>query len=493
MLIYALAKDTHAALPEGRAGAAGVLIGNKIFIQGGFTSVNKSAGYGYATNEMIILPVDTSFPISEPAFESDSPLITSGSPNVLGGVGFFGGYNNSGMYLFGGEIDDAMTAKRTESSALFLFNTSSYNWTSVTTIPGSWPAARDSFTAVSNVNTSDGFIFGGEYTMGATNKYLFNTTWRLQYGNVWSEIGGIAPGGGRQAHGAAMISGGRMVILGGSNVAHANVPLTTVLVFNPNDQQYITLVTHDDKIIVFGGDDGVNHYRNDLAVLDMKQPKLVWTVPQASGIAPSGRNSHIGLMVGSQMFIMFGATSSESVDNGIYVLDTNTWTWQTTYTPQDLEYTSTALQPPSVLPPSGSDSSSTPVNTSVNSSGSSASSTAPSAAIIGGSVGAAVVLIVVVFAAWVLIRRQKRKREIEKATIYRNPEPEPHSESLSNNMYDSVPPYDPRHSSAAHTSSKDSSTAVNSLGDSASNRLSIMSQKPNVPIHVVYQKPDAED
>lgn len=199
------------------------------------------------------------------------------------------------------------------------------------------------------------------------------------------------------------------------------------------------------------------------------------------------------------MFIMFGQTSPESVDNGVYVLDANSWTWQTTYTPKDLEYTNTAL-----LPQSASDSSTKSTNNSAGASGSNASSTAPnpinegsvsstapSGAIIGGSVGAAVVVLIIV--AWILLRRQRRKRERERVTIYRIPEMEPHSESLSNNMYDNVPSYKPRHSSVAHTSSRDSSTAVNSLGDSASNRLSNLSQKPNVPLHALYQKPDAED
>ncbi|KAJ2961809.1 hypothetical protein NQZ79_g3093 [Umbelopsis isabellina] len=491
MILYALVRDTYAALPVGRAGAAGVLIGNKIFVQGGFTSVSKSAAYGYATNEMIVLPVDTSFPLSAPAYEADSPLRASGSPYVLGEVSFFGGYNNSGLYLFGGQNDDAVTVQKNESSALYLFNTTSYNWTNITTIPGSWPSPRDSFTGVANVTTGEGFIFGGEPLTSGSKAYLFNTTWRLQNGNIWSEIGGIAPGGGRQSHGAVMISGGRMVILGGANAANANLPLTSVLIFDTNTQKYITLnatlSAHDDKIIVFGGDGGgsTNHYLADLAVLDMTQPNLTWTVPQTSGIVPSGRNAHIG----TQMFIMFGQTSANSVDNGVYVLDTNTWEWQTTYTPQDLEYTNTGL-----LPPSGSNSSSAPDNSSDNDSENSVSSTAPSGAIIGGSVAAAVVVIIIfALAAWVLIRRRKRKSVREKSTIYQSPEPEPHSESLSNNMYDSVPPYYPRHSSAAQTSSRDSSTAVNSLGDSASNRFSIISQKPNVPIHVLYQKPDAEE
>jgi hypothetical protein len=276
----------------------------------------------------------------------------------------------------------------------------------------------------------------------------------------------------------------------------------------------------DDKIIIHGGDGGNGQYLADLAVLDMKQSSLSWTVPTSSGTTPPGRLSHIGIllalytcftyhtihnsrsiitigiMVGSQVFIMYGQTSASSVDNGVYVIDTNTWAWQTTYTPQNLEYTNTGILSPSGANTSTESNSTTGSSGNANGNGeSSESSKAPSGAIIGGSVGGAVaVLALAGLAAGVWIRRRRRNGEVAKSSVYHlPPETEPHNAPLAGNMYDSAPPYYPQYSAAANVSARDSSTAVNSLGDSASYRLTEISQKPNVPNHSIYQKPNAED
>ncbi|KAM3584802.1 hypothetical protein VKS41_003604 [Umbelopsis sp. WA50703] len=435
----------------------------------------------------------------------------TGAPAVLGQTTLFGGYNNSGLYVFSGQINSA-TGVKDESSTLYLFNTTSYSWTTVPRV-GTWPLARDSASGVARVSSGIGYVFGGEPQMNGST-WLYNSTWSLQYGTTWSQIGGMAPSGGRQSHGAVMLSDGRMVILGGADHLGNAIALSSVLIFDTNTQQYTTMnaslsgtnpiprlsfamvSTFDDKIIIHGGDGGNGQYLADLAVLDMKQSSLSWTVPASSGTTPPGRLSHIGIMVGSQVFIMYGQTSASSVDNGVYVIDTNTWAWQTTYTPQNLEYTNTG-----VLSPSGANTS-TESNSTTGSSGnangngeSSESSKAPSGAIIGGSVGGAVaVLALAGLAAGVWIRRRRRNGEVAKSSVYHlPPETEPHNAPLAGNMYDSAPPYYPQYSAAANVSARDSSTAVNSLGDSASYRLTEISQKPNVPNHSIYQKPNAED
>jgi N-acetylneuraminic acid mutarotase len=158
----------------------------------------------------------------------------------LGQVSVFGGYNNSGLYLFGGQINSANGSKA-ESSSLYLFNTTTYNWTDIPQTAGSWPLARDSASAIAAVSTGTSYMFGGEpQTTGST--WLYNSTWCLQYGNTWSQIGGIAPGGGRQSHGVAMLSDGRMVILGGADHLGNAFPLSSILIFHTNTQQYTVRV-----------------------------------------------------------------------------------------------------------------------------------------------------------------------------------------------------------------------------------------------------------
>jgi hypothetical protein len=74
--------------------------------------------------------------------------------------------------------------------------------------------------------------------------WLYNSTWSLQYGTTWSQIGGMAPSGGRQSHGAVMLSDGRMVILGGADHLGNAIALSSVLIFDTNTQQYTTMVRY---------------------------------------------------------------------------------------------------------------------------------------------------------------------------------------------------------------------------------------------------------
>lgn len=56
----------------------------RIFVQGGYTSVLNNVP-GPATNEMIVLPIDESFQLSNPPYEADSGTMP-GSPAVLGTI-----------------------------------------------------------------------------------------------------------------------------------------------------------------------------------------------------------------------------------------------------------------------------------------------------------------------------------------------------------------------------------------------------------------------
>ncbi|RUS29457.1 hypothetical protein BC938DRAFT_480643, partial [Jimgerdemannia flammicorona] len=101
---------------------------------------------------------------------------------------------------------------------------------------------------------------------------------------------------------------------------------------------------HDDKIIIQGGDlgrlVGVSGIA-DIGELDMKASNLSWYVPSTTGTAPSQRVAHSAVMVGTIAFILFGQINNNTVDNNIYALDTNTWTWLQTYYPSHLEYSNT--------------------------------------------------------------------------------------------------------------------------------------------------------
>ncbi|RUS33704.1 hypothetical protein BC938DRAFT_484316, partial [Jimgerdemannia flammicorona] len=193
----------------------------------------------------------------------------------------------------------------------------------------------------------------------------FSSTYKLAtYPTLtWNLVGGNAPGGGRQAHTANLLSDGRMVILGGKCQSDL-CPFSEVLVFNTNSSlwsvlnaslagdaplpriSHISVTTNDDKIIIHGGEPIET---SDLAVLDMRAVNLTWSMPMTTGLAPSPRFAHSAVMVGTIAFIMFGQINN-TVDNKIYALDTDKWTWLQTYNPSHLEYTNTGNVPSNSTP-----------------------------------------------------------------------------------------------------------------------------------------------
>jgi hypothetical protein len=320
-------------------------------------------------------------------------------------------------------------------------------------------------------------------------------------------------------------------------------------------------LAHDDKVIVHGGDGGNGKFLADIAVLDMKQTNLAWTVPTTTGTAPSGRLAHTGktvyfsksrfvwktihllipkplpriaIMVGTQMFIMYGQTGASNLDNGVYALDTTAWAWQTTYTPNNLNYTNTGILP---APAPGSDQPSTQNsgngldnsngsngNTSGsgggsgsnggggNGSGGGGGGNKPTntAAIIGGSVGGvALVLILAALAAFGWTRNRKRKGEPQKASVYPLPGTDSHRAYFSNNPYDTAPPYYQQNAPWNNGQKTSLSIHNDSSGEFATNPTSngtshplpipmsnptafhrdAAAQKPNTPIQ--FQKPNA--
>jgi hypothetical protein len=222
----------------------------------------------------------------------------------------------------------------------------------------------------------------------------------------------------------------------------------------------------------------------------------------------------VAVMVGTQMFIMYGQTGPSSLDNGVYALDTTSWAWQTSYTPNNLEYTNTGLLP---APAPGSGAPSTQnsgsgtdsgggkgSNGSGGSSGSGSggagnnnggggSSKAPTGAIIGGSIGGvALVLILAALGAFAWTRSRRRKGEAQMASLYPANESEAHRTYFANNMYDSAPPYY-QHAAPWASGSNGNKTSLstqgNSSGEFASNPLDGVAQKPNTPAE--FQKPNA--
>ncbi|KAI9359780.1 hypothetical protein BD770DRAFT_319403 [Pilaira anomala] len=167
------------------------------------------------------------------------------------------------------------------------------------------------------------------------------------------------PGVARFGHTASLLSNGQLVILGGViyTVDENNLPvvflasMTQVHVYDtltnvwsiinatgavlPSSRtSHAAVVTSDDKIIIFGGENGAvtrsKAYLNAIAILNTKT--WTWLVPPVTGIPPSRRcNAAAGILSNKYLTIAFGATMW-GYYNDINVLDIQTNSWIQSFT-----------------------------------------------------------------------------------------------------------------------------------------------------------------
>ncbi|RUS21736.1 hypothetical protein BC937DRAFT_91576 [Endogone sp. FLAS-F59071] len=436
LLLHALLSAGYTALP--RAVPAIALVAYNIYIQGGSVTQGVNIFDAPASNDLLILPIDQPFELANPPWAPNTGETLTNSPSLTEHCGGIGGYNNSLMFIVGGYYTQGTT--KADTNFVWSYDTVNNVFSTPLQIGGSLPGVVDSGTVVTRISDGTLWLFGGE-NQPDNAPIIYNTTWRLTTypGLSWTPVGSAAPHGGRQAHSASILSDGRMVILGGWNPAGNIVPLSTVDVFNTNTAEWTTYtaalqntspvargsqaavvskcvfvylssklllksgpnlsypaIAHDDKIVIHGGDTDQTVPLGDVAVLDMTQASLQWTVPQINGTAPAPRFSHATAMVGTVMMLFFGLISNDTMDNGVYALDTATWSWLTTYTPDNLQYTKNWLIPPNNTV---SSSSTTQTTQSSNSPAQNSTTSVPSdlgsvplAPIIGGTAGGLVVI-----------------------------------------------------------------------------------------------------
>ncbi|KAG2313275.1 hypothetical protein Bca4012_027852 [Brassica carinata] len=97
---------------------------------------------------------------------------------------------------------------------------------------------------------------------------------------------------------------------------------------SPRDSHSCTTV--GDNLFVFGGSDG-KHYLNDLHVLDTSSH--TWKCLEVRGEEPDTREAHSATLIGRYIVIFGGCGKVSGLDdkvfyNDLYVLDTETITWQ---------------------------------------------------------------------------------------------------------------------------------------------------------------------
>ncbi|KAG0296700.1 acyl-CoA-binding domain-containing protein 4 [Linnemannia gamsii] len=438
-------------IPPARWGHVSILCGNQLYIHGGHTGVNpKTAPIG---SDLYSLDISIAFN----SFTVPWAQLTPGPYASFHAAGLLGPSNNL-LAVFGGNTSFS-SSPSSSSNSLSLYDTASGGWT---LSPLQDPSRREQAAAVSRLGDGTMYVMGGLVlspdlkTESATAElwsiggYITppaattNTTTPGSDTNSTSAADpsktsqppGLTPqtvgwqkltsssspsGSDRSFHSATMIrSNGLIIIIGGVS-GGALVPMSEIAVYDtkagtwsvqtatgatpPLRRNHVAVATNTGQIYVHGGTDlGATTFFADLAILDTTS--WSWSQPAIGGNAPTGRYSHAATMVGSNIIMTFGLTAGDA-NNNIFILDTTTNAWVTSYAPNALAQTSTkpedwpGYKPPPVLPsppPKPTDPQPQPPNN--------GGSGPDVAAIVGGLIGAAALAVVLVVA----VRRHRRHR-----------------------------------------------------------------------------------
>ncbi|CAG8491581.1 9634_t:CDS:2 [Paraglomus occultum] len=364
------------------------------------------------TSQLLILDLSSPFSVAQAPWTlgPDGPILASHSLSVGGG-------DNNMLIAFGGE-----TPSTTQSTSLFTFDTQSNSW-----LPNQAPqvTSRMEHSAASK-NDSTVYIFGGiPITPSSTNTsaqtqldqlYMLNTT------NMnWSLIGGsqtFSPTG-RFHHSATMMDDGRMWIIGGFGNGQM-IPMDTLYVFDtvrglwsnttaigsiPTPRRAHQAVgTSSNIIIIFGGcDQTYSTLYNDVYILDVNAEPPIWTQQSTQGVLPAGRYAHSMTLAGDNIVIAFGYTTNFETDPSLLILDAKSFTWMSSYTPKNIDTTSTATPVPSGGVSDGSGGSG-------GSDGTSNGLSTKTAVIVGTSVGGSLILITAIAVLICCWRRKRRTK-----------------------------------------------------------------------------------
>ncbi|CAG8483998.1 10922_t:CDS:2 [Ambispora leptoticha] len=345
-----------AEIPTSRQNLAGAIIDNKLYVFGGQrisgTAVTDTTA---DTNELWILDLTKSFDISSPPWvqgtSTNAPLVAYHTANV-------GGPENELLIIYGGENPNPIP-----SSPYAVYNTKTQEWSTANFDSASFVNRRKGHTGVTNFNDATIIYYAGKRYAdfdNLENKALLNNELFIVFTGVDTWTTHVLPSGPEFiAFHTSTLLNGKMYVIGGALDANKLMKMDQILVFDLKKSQWIStpatgsdipserlghtaVGTWDNKIIIYGGTTNFTSYFNDLYVLDTTTYPYTWSNIATNGIIPSGRTSHSMVMAGTNLIITFGQHVDQlknGYPNNTLVLDTTTYTWQTTYTPSKLELT----------------------------------------------------------------------------------------------------------------------------------------------------------
>ncbi|KAL1915881.1 uncharacterized protein VTP21DRAFT_6269 [Calcarisporiella thermophila] len=394
-----------------RRGHGAALMDNKLYFYGGKLVEDNNS----RINELLALDLSNTISLQSSDLPYENLTISDGPRVVYPGFAI-GGAQNKALYLYGGVQDE-------QTNRLHTYDTAAKQWfTPSISLP---QPPRQGHNLVTRLTDGKLFMWGGENAQSpetpVSGNVLALDTSGKNNGFVEITAQGTAPSA-RYHHTLTMV-GEKIYILGGRD-AQGMVGMDQVAVYDTQTnswtlltaggdvpaprRQHTTVATKDGKLILFGGTDSdYNTSMGDIAVLDTTANPPVWSRPTVQGTAPAGRYDHTCTMAGTRMVCAFGYLQGGAYDGHVIALDSTSWTWMPQYSPDHLEYTSTAQTAP---PPSSGSSSSGSLNGNASPN---ASGRTPTGALVGGIIGGIVGLAAIGALAFLFIRRKKPKKDDE--------------------------------------------------------------------------------
>ncbi|GBB84331.1 hypothetical protein RclHR1_10950006 [Rhizophagus clarus] len=342
-----------------RYGHSSALINDRLYIIGGFSISTQPKG----SNDVFYLDLTKPFNTQNPASalvditqSSGMPLLIAwASSTVLGsdGILLFGGYTWS---LSTGNSD-------TSDNALYLYNTTTDQLT-IPTVTGVSPIRRREMKIVCD-NNENIYIYSG-VSLGEIPQWFTDMNiLDANSGFKWVLVPmSNAPTYPRADYTATMLPNGVIVYIGGRThmvtdglVIETELNINQLILYDTKDatwypmqaigasidnrNSHSAVLTLDGKIIIYGGAKGPNltTVTPSLAILDTSTTVYTWSIPQISSqFYPPPLMLHTADLFGNYMIIAYGnvtngATSPVEVNQNIYMLDTGTFSWITSYTP----------------------------------------------------------------------------------------------------------------------------------------------------------------
>ncbi|THV07267.1 hypothetical protein K435DRAFT_848217 [Dendrothele bispora CBS 962.96] len=348
----------YAYTPQPRWGQAAALINDALYVQGGMVDPFNSHSYTGApiTNDLLYLPLSSSFDVSSPPWQllSDSSNSSqSQGPQVAWHT--MSAYNISQMLIFGGfpsyNSDQVLPDRPDSAWVLDVLDRSNPIFTQEPPSWGNEPLRRMHHSAVTNRNGLV-FIVGGEKAdlskIAHSDHYVFDVS-----GPSFTQLPSDNGPGGITGQQSIILPNGTMLVFGGYDQPNNQmVPFSTVWVLDTTASSYswaswavsttnlptprrafAAVLIDGGKILIQGGSDSdFSQTYNDGWMLDLTQNPLTWS-PVSSLTQVGQRRDHFAVSYGSQVIFGFGYSTSGAASVTMQVYNPSDGSYSSSFTP----------------------------------------------------------------------------------------------------------------------------------------------------------------